>query len=272
MLMPACEETEETGGGGSSTTSTGTGGASSGTTTTTTTTSGGGQVSLTCTEEVTNVSTDECDPLNPLTSCDAGFWCDVSPSGASCVSVQGKGVFGPGQPCGANTECAPGLACQMGKCSPVCCRPTNEPCTADSGECNIEVNLGGDSWVRRCSYLPSCVLLQNTCDPNSGYECHIQNPAACEAVCAPPSSSPSPEGGSCAHLNDCGESQICNSNGGDDGICRQLCDVNTWETAEVPLGGCPPERSCEPINTGCAEWGHLGICMPTGGGGGAGGN
>ncbi len=269
--MPACDDAEESNVGGSTSTSTGTGGSSSGTTTTTTTSSGGGQPPLTCSVPITNLPTDNCDPLNPLSSCEPGNWCDVLPNGVACVSSQGKGVFGAGQACAAESECAPGLACQMGKCSPACCQATNEPCSANSGQCNIEVDLGGDSWVRRCSYLPACTLLEDTCDPNSGYECHIQTPSACEAVCAPPSSSPSPEGGSCSHLNDCGESQICNDNGGDNGNCRQLCNLDSWQTDEVPLGGCLPDRTCEPITTGCAEWDHLGICMPIGGTGGAGG-
>ncbi|MBW2454050.1 MAG: hypothetical protein JRI68_06055 [Deltaproteobacteria bacterium] len=271
LVMPACDDGEDTSAGGSTSTSNGTGGSSSGTTTTTTTSGQGGQPLLTCTETVTNVPAGDCDPLNPLVTCETGFYCDVTQSGVLCASSQGKGVFGAGQPCSGESECAPGLACQMGKCSPVCCRPTNEPCNANSGECNIEVNLGNDNWVRRCSYLPACTLLENTCDPNSGYDCHIQNPSACSAVCAPPSSAPAPEGGSCSHLNDCGESQICNDNGGDAGNCRQLCNVNSWQTDEVPLGGCDPDRTCEPLSTACAEWDHLGICMPSGGTGGAGG-
>jgi hypothetical protein len=270
LAMPACDEGTDTSVGGSTSSSTGTGASSSGSSSSTTSTGTGGAPLLTCPEPFTTID-GECDLLNPVTSCDPGFWCDQVSNVAACVSVQGTGVFGPGQPCIEHSECAAGLRCQMKKCTPICCPTTDEPCLADSGSCNIEVNLGGEDWVMMCSYLPSCTLLEDTCDPDSGYDCHIQDPDACLAVCAPPSGNPSAEGESCGFLNDCGESQLCNNNGGDDGVCRQLCNLNSWQTDDVGLGGCLPDRTCETVTVSCGDWAHLGICMPTGGGGGAGG-
>jgi len=271
LMTPACDDGGETNVGGSTTTSTGSGGASSGSSSSSGTGGTGGQILLACPEPHTTIGGD-CDLLNPLASCDDGFWCDEVNNFATCVTVQGRGVFGPGQPCADHNECAPGLRCQMKKCSPVCCPTTDEPCLADSGACNIEVNLGGEDWIMMCSYLPACTLLEDTCDADSGYECHIQDPDACLAVCAPPSANQPGEGESCNFVNDCTESQLCNNNGGDNGVCRQLCNVNSWETDEVPLGGCPPDRICESVTISCSDWSHLGICMPTGGSGGAGGS
>ncbi len=271
LMTPACGEESETGGGGS-TSSNGTGGVSSTSTSSSGTGGSGGIPLLTCTEAYTSITDGACDLLNPLSSCDTGFWCDVQGSTSACVTVQGKGVKGPGQPCAGDTECAAGLSCQMNKCSPVCCPADNQPCSENSGECNIEVTISGDQWVQMCSYLPACTLLQDTCE-NDGDVCIIQDGDQCLSVCVGQSGSAVPEGGECNYLNDCSESQHCNSEGGV-GICRQLCNVNSWQTDEVPLGGCPPNRDCTTKNTGCSEWSHIGMCMPngSGGAGGAGGS
>ena len=262
--MPACDDSGGTGEGGSSTSSTsGTGGSS---TSSTGTGGGGATAMLTCAEAYTSITDGPCDLLNPLTSCEPGFWCDVQGSTSACVTVQGKGVKGPGQPCAVDTECAAGLSCQMEKCSPVCCPANNQPCAANSGECNIEVSLSGDAWVQMCSYLPACTLLENTCTGDDDV-CIIQKALECLSVCVEQSGTAAGEGDECQYLNDCGESQHCNSEGGT-GYCRQLCDLNSWETDEVPLGGCPPNRECQVEIWACDTiWDHIGMCMPIGAGG-----
>jgi len=266
--LVACDD-EETGGGGT-TSSSGTGGTASSASSTSSSTGTGGGTQLTCPEPFTSITEGECDLLNPLSSCPDGFWCDVQGSTAACVTVQGKGVKGPGQSCAGDSECSAGLSCQMNKCSPVCCPATGEPCLANSGTCNIEVSLAGDQWVQMCSYLPSCTLLEDTCE--GADVCLIQDPAQCLSVCVGQSATAAEEGEECNYINDCGESARCNNEGGT-GYCRQLCDINDWQTSEVPTGGCPPGRQCEVLNTPCTDgsWDHLGICMPTGAGGSGGG-
>jgi len=265
--LVACDEESETGGGGT-TSSSGTGGVASSSSSSSSTGTGGTPL-LTCTEAYTSITDGDCELLNPLTTCPDGFWCDVQGVTAACVTVQGKGVKGPGQPCGGDSECAAGLSCQMDKCSPVCCPATEEPCLANSGACNIEVSLAGDAWVQMCSYLPSCTLLQDTCDGTD--VCLIQTPSQCLSACVQPSGNAVGHGEECSYINDCGESSLCNNEDGT-GYCRQLCDTTDWQTSEVPTGGCPPGNQCENLNTTCVDtWDHLGICKPTGAGGSGGG-
>jgi len=274
-MMGACgDETDDPGSptttGGGATTS-GTGGTGGSTTTTSTSSSGMAcnttNLGLTCTGTVSDVDQSACSLLSQY--CPDGQWCDISDNGSRCVPYQG-GSKGHGTACGNDSECLAGLSCIGNKCSAFCCDATDQPCCG--GTCSTTVDFGNGVRAMMCAYQDACDLLLDNC-PIPGEDCHPADVAAGQALCTAPASSAVPEGGTCMFVNDCGESQLCNQNLGDDQICRQLCNVNSWMTDAVPTGGCLQGRECVSVNwNNGGVWDHIGLCMPPGGSGGSGGN
>jgi hypothetical protein len=107
-----------------------------------------------------------------------------------------------------------------------------------------------------CTYLPVCNLFKGDCKPPG--QCHITDGPNCLAECDKPSTQQVKEGEKCEFRNDCGESQICNKNAPDAGVCRYFCDTSN-AAAEPGKGGCPMGRKCTGVTSGCK---NLGICTP----------
>lgn len=218
--------------------------------------SGSGMIA--CDEKYTSIPVGECDLLQQ--NCAAGSFCAVAKvdgkSSTKCVPDQG-GIKDKGAECTTNSECKGGLSCVDKHCSPFCCPSNNEPC--GGGSCDVNLSFDGDTsvFVMTCSYSPSCDLFAGNCA--MGTECHMADATACLAVCDAPSDMPVSEGGKCQYRNDCGDSQICNKNQPDDGVCRYFCNPKNAGAA-AGKGGCPSGQQCKPISgTGCND---LGICIP----------
>jgi hypothetical protein len=167
------------------------------------------------------------------------------------------GVKDKGADCSTNSECKSGLSCVDKHCSPFCCPADNEPCGGGSCDVNLNFGDGQTAYVMACSYLPICDLFAGNCA--NGTDCHLTDAASCLSVCDSPSDQAVSEGGKCKYRNDCGESQLCNNNQPDDGVCRYFCDT-TKADQPAGKGGCPADRKCKPAGgTGCT---NLGICLP----------
>lgn len=230
----------------------------SGGSTSATMTGGGGSAPLTCTGNYTDIPVGECDLLGQ--NCPAGTWCNVVDNGGlttACVAHAG-GLKGKGDPCTVEAECDIGLIC-LDQCRPVCCPDTNEPC--DGGECNLQVDFGG-GYAFMCTYNIGCTLFAGDCA--MGTECHIQDADSGLAVCIGPSPAQVEEGEVCEFVNDCKESQLCNTNAPDGmpdekGVCRHLCDTTKLANA-AGEGGCLMGRTCVEVNA--PGFPNLGICTP----------
>ena len=254
------EETTSSGAGGASSTtsSTTTTPSTSTTTSTTTMSTSSGSMTIQCTKATTTVPKGDCDLLQQ--DCPAGMVCGVAKEGGMAVSKcqpDKGGLKVAGSACTTNTECKGGMSCVAGFCSPFCCPDTNEPCAG--GTCDVNLSFGADKsiYALACSYLPICTLYGGEC--KNGEECHLTDASACLAVCDAPSDTHVDEGGMCTYRNDCGESQLCNKNEPDMGVCRHFCDT-TKAGAEPGKGGCLAGRTCKTVSgTGCT---NLGLCLP----------
>lgn len=253
-------DTGGVGGSTSATSSTATGTATGTATNTATATSstGSGMMPIECKQTYTSVPKGDCDLLQQ--DCPAGKVCVVADMGgkpvSNCVDDLG-GLKDKGAPCSTNSECKGGMICVDSLCSPVCCPGTNEPCGGGTCDVNLSFDNNPAVYAMACSYLPICTLFAGDC--KGGTECHISDAGACLAVCDAPAASHVDEGGKCKYRNDCGESQFCNNNQPDDGVCRFFCDT-TMPNAAEGKGGCPMGRTCKPAGgTGCT---NLGICLP----------
>jgi hypothetical protein len=242
----------------------GAGGTSSGTMTTassmststsmSTTSTGGGMIM--CMSTYSTIPKGECDLLQQ--DCPMGSVCTVGPDGASLKTVcqpAAGGLKGKGSDCTTNSECKDGLSCIQKHCTPFCCPDNNQPC--ETGKCDIEVSFNADKnlHANACSYLKVCNLFKGDCP--MGTECHLENSMACLSVCDSPAASHVDEGKPCKYRNDCGDSQFCNNNAPDAGVCRYFCDTKAAGGTAAGKGGCPPMRTCKPINSGCM---NLGFC------------
>lgn len=108
-----------------------------------------------------------------------------------------------------------------------------------------------------CVYNEVCEPLEDTCS-NPQQNCYLQDFDQYLAVCL---NSPqnTPEGEACGYLNSCTESAFCSN----ESVCRQLCDLDDWQTSEVPTGGCPPDRTCIALGFEVGSpWENLGACLP----------
>jgi hypothetical protein len=127
------------------------------------------------------------------------------------------------------------------------------------------VAYGNGSFAFVCTYPQACVLFTPGSCPN-GEECHIKDGPQGTVVCSAPSGSQVPEGGECEYLNDCGDSLQCTNippDGVDAGAgssCRYNCKVDTWQTLEPGLGGCPANQTCDDFEYAALP--NIGICRP----------
>ena len=258
VVQVACsEETGETnpgGGGGTTTSSTG-GGTTSSSSSSSSTTS----TTIECSAVYSEIPAGECDLLQQ--DCPVGLGCEPVKQGASFTTqcVSGAGLKGTGQECNPQgQECIAGLACVLGKCSPVCCGANDQPC--QGGDCNVNVNMGDDLdpiIVTYCSFLQTCDLFDPThCDSGALGNCYPYSDNG-YAVCAPPSQNPpAGDGEFCNSLNSCDDNMACVS---DPGECRYACLLSNWQNLNAGEGGCPAGQSC---NASTFNIPDIGICRP----------
>ena len=157
--------------------------------------------------------------------CRDGLKClPTDPQPGTCAE---NGTALEGEPCGAAhpnagyDDCAAGLLCVEGRCSPLC-DPNAATCGNGQSSC---VYYPGDFGV--CA--PWCHPLFQDCPPEQG--CY----ALAEGfVCAPLFQNLS-EGEVCSYVNDCALGLVCASlpECGGNNCCTPFCDVNDPGTACV---------------------------------------
>jgi hypothetical protein len=223
----------------------------------------GGQASQECAEQTSSI-TGECDLYKQ--NCPVGKMCAVTggtgggnPAAATCVNAQ-NGLKDRGMDCQAETECMNGMLCLDNHCTPFCCPATDQPC--GSGTCDVHVTFAENiaTWAMMCGYSQSCVLFAHQC--TSPDECHIAQAEQGISVCDAPAGSHVDEGGVCTYRNDCGDDQMCNRNGADDGgatgKCRYNCNT-TLTQQPAGSGGCPGGQQCNNMNIEAMP--NIGVCM-----------
>ncbi len=186
--------------------------------------------------------------------------------GTQCVAA--NGLKGEGATCGADEECRAKLTCAVGRCTPVCCGATNEPCLG--GICNLFIQLDDTGKVNKqvCHYAKACDLLtEESCEP--GFDCHIEDNKQGLATCVQPSGASSVDLGACHYLNDCPDMEQCL--GGTPtvtGKCHFYCYLDQADPTSpaAALGGCPTGQTCHdkkvdayPFDFGLP---NIGLCAP----------
>lgn len=241
--------TSSTSGGSSAASSSGTGGG--GAATATTATGAGGSTEdagpLSC--KLHTYSTIKSGPCDLLAQdCAEGKTCKElqyanGSWGTRCVTA--NGLKGEGEACTVDDECRAKLTCVGGRCTPVCCAATNEPCLG--GLCNLTISLDSAGKVTKqvCLYSEACDLLTaNACD--NGDVCQIRDPEQGLATCFPPSGFV-PDLGPCHFLNECADMENClDGTPTKAGKCRFYCYLNQPDPTSPPagLGGCPVGQTC----------------------------
>ena len=183
--------------------------------------------------------------------------------GTSCTYL-GYGAKTRGALCDSNNECASGLACLAGNCTPFCCKEHQYEICGPGGQCNFNLTFGPQYHVFVCGYSEPCTVWVNGCP--EGEACHALISDG-SASCSPPSSGYFfNEGDPCSARNDCGDSQGCISHGGAPSVCRYLCKRgdSPWDagspSAGPGAGGCPDGQTCQALND-APSW--LGACLPS---------
>jgi len=191
----------------------------------------------------TNCSLIKQDCKNPAEMC--------IPSGSATTCVYESGLKGFGAPCAGNDskECAAGLTCVFFTCSPYCC-PSETQAFCGSAKCNVNIDVGGGN-VWACNLSKTCTLFGNDCPENQ--QCRLGDPDQELSLCAPSSDAPSPEGGMCQFLNDCGGNQVCINN-----ACRYSCLLTGWQNKAPGEGGCPAMQTCTPASPTSTMYGNCG--------------
>lgn len=215
--------------------------------------------SIVCTSPYSTVPVGACDLLQQ--SCPAGQTCrPVEGSGGLVTGcVDATGVRTKGEPCPSDDECGAKLFCIAGKCTPVCCVDSDEPC--NGGTCEIHVSFEGGADATVCSYAETCVLLTANACP-AGFDCHAGVTKMGLASCVPPSGAMVPELGSCTFLDDCASMAHCF---GGDGLCHGYCHLTGGGSQGPGLGGCPAGAEClaqyagQMIDFGVPD---VGLCFP----------
>lgn len=175
--------------------------------------------------------------------------CRPNGLGTGTVCEGGAGIKGVGAPCTvAIGECAVGLTCVFGYCSPICCRSQPES-FCGSAQCNV-YNRYGEKRIWLCNFAKSCTLFDGK-ECTDGYPCRLTVLEDELSLCVPMSATPAPEGGACKDLNDCGANQRCYND-----ICRYSCLNMGWQNLEPEAGGCPAGQTCTP------ETATYGVCVP----------
>ena len=276
ILFAACSDVASTTASTSSGTSTsssssgtgGTGGAS-----TTATTGAGGSMEdagpLTC--KLHTYSTIKGGPCDLLAQdCPAGQTCKElkfgnGSWGTQCVIT--NGLKGEGEACVVDEECRAKLTCAVGRCTPVCCGATNEPCLG--GICNLFIQLDNAGKVNKqvCHYATACDLFtENACD--QGFDCHIEDIKQGLATCVQPSGASAPDLGACHYLNDCADMQQClGGTPTKSGKCHFYCVLDQADPASpaAGLGGCPTGQTCQSTVDNLSfdfNVPNLGLCAP----------
>lgn len=181
--------------------------------------------------------------------------------GTSCTYI-GYGAKSRGAVCDDNTECATGLVCLAGNCTPFCCPQFQYEICGPGGRCDINFTIGGGHGVMICGYAEPCTLWAHDCP--EGEACQPVTDDG-SAACTPPATGAFVgEGNPCSSRNDCGDSQGCVSQNAQS-ICRYYCKRGTspWDAgapnAAPGDGGCPAGQSCVVLKDQ-PDW--LGICRP----------
>ena len=253
---------------GTATSSSGAGGAAA-----TTTTGAGGSTEdagpLTC--ELHTYSTIKSGPCDLLAQdCPAGQTCKElkfgnGSWGTQCVIT--NGLKGEGEKCAVDEECRAKLTCAVGRCTPVCCAATNEPCLG--GICNLSIQLDNAGKVIKqvCLYSEACDLLTaNAC--KNGFICQIRDPEQGLATCLQPSAF-APDLGACHFLNACADMEHClDGTPTKAGKCHFYCYLDQPDPASpaAGLGGCPAGQTCHvsPIDGAGFNFNleNVGLCAP----------
>ena len=147
--------------------------------------------------------------------------------GTSCTYI-GYGAKSRGAVCDDNTECATGLVCLAGNCTPFCCPEYQYEICGPGGRCSINFTIGGGHSVMICGYAEPCTLWAHDCPTGEGCQPVTDDGSA---ACSPPASGAFVgEGNPCSSRNDCGDSQGCVSQNGES-ICRYYCKRGTspWD-------------------------------------------
>lgn len=252
---PTSADTEGAAGSGGALVGSGSGGAGPGGAGSESSSSGGeGGAFVDCPKSVANFPLGECDLLNP--DCPIGKACSpvTTASGVTTKCVSWTGVKGVGASCKLHVECAAGLFCSLGYCSPPCCPPPG----ASACDCNVSQGGFGDpnAKVTMCNYMPACELFApDACNGHPGTQCHRMSfNGELLSICVPPSDQQAPptEGNFCDFLNDCEEGQRCEAH-----VCRYSCLVDSSMSKEPGLGGCPAGQACAEVVSGD----NIGICV-----------
>jgi len=182
--------------------------------------------------------------------------------GTSCTYI-GYGAKGRGAVCDSNSECATGLVCLAGNCTPFCCPDYQYEICGPGGRCDINFNIGAGHSVMICGYSEPCTLWAHDCPVGDACQPVTDDGSA---ACTPPASGEFVgEGNACSSRNDCGDSQRCISLSGQASVCRYYCKLgdSPWDAgapnAAPGDGGCPVDQSCLKL-TGLPDW--LGVCRP----------
>lgn len=183
-----------------------------------------------------------------------------------CVTA--SGLKGEGEKCAADEECLAKLSCAVGRCAPVCCAATNEPCLG--GICNLFIQLDGTNTVNKqvCHYAEACTLLvEDACD--KGFSCHVEDNKQGLATCIDSSGSPAPDLGDCHFLNDCSDMEHClGGSKSKVGKCHFYCYLGQPDPLSpgAALGGCPVGQACTagPVDKLTFSFGlpEIGLCAP----------
>ena len=209
---------------------------------------GGGSTGIQCFGQYTDIPPGECDLL--LQDCGPGMGCHATVVGANVTvaCTPDPGLKGPGDLCVNDSSCQAGNYCVFGRCSPICCPSSNEPCGAN-GLCNVNSPFGG-STAQTCSYLPSCTLFTGECEGESN--CYPLMDDG-NSVCAPIQGAVGGLGEPCANINDCEDSMICLGN------CTWACYLDGQGLAPG-AGGCPAGETCQAEGSNPPQ--NVGVCAP----------
>jgi hypothetical protein len=247
------------GGAPGTTSSTGTGGADA-------------DAGLVCkTHSYSTIKAGVCDLLQQ--DCPTGKTCKELKNANNTWTTQcvvANGLKGEGETCGVDDECRAKLTCAAGRCAPVCCGSTNEPCLG--GICNLFIQLDNGNKVNKqvCHYAKACDLLTaNACD--QAFSCHVEDSKQGLATCVQPSGANAPDLGACHYLNDCGDMEHClDGSPNKAGKCHFYCGLEQADPSSpgAGLGGCPSGQTCHALEVDGVPFDFnlptIGLCAPGG--------
>jgi hypothetical protein len=204
------------------------------------------------------------------------------PSGQTCKETLANGAWttecvfshglkGEGEKCNYDEECLEKLSCGAGRCAPVCCQTSNEPCLGGLCDLLIQFDQTNKNNKRVCHYAKVCALMtEDACEV--GFRCHIEDKKQGLATCIIASPGKVIDDlGDCHFLNECGDMEHCqNPTGFIPGKCHYYCyldQVNPFSPG-AGLGGCPAGQTCQsgtldgaPVDLGIP---NIGLCAPGG--------